>query len=370
MEAALQAVQPRSFGKRRVSPSLPPVTAPENPALAWVKSQVEFQRERLQDATQSARPMAGAVSAWVYTLASAGIPLSGMAFAGCVAASKAVFASVLKHLKSIEFRRPAPPPSNPLLDAMAQSWRGTFVRTLAYLGGIGAVSVFAAEMFQPAPIVAAMEPVARPEWINVAKPYPAFHLSLTDVSDDHRYVIQRHGDGGGRKDVLTWGEPGQSVRHVMIEIYRPGTELQRFSDPASEIEKRAAEFGPTTSMRASLPIETKFGPVSTVDFAIGRFGGGHCVGFTRAFDEPRLQIAGLSCSMDAIVDRSAMACALDKLTLMSAGSDPDIAKLFAQAELKRNFCGQRDPLLYATPKRPGDAGKSVLSTLRGRMSAR
>ena len=37
------------------------------------------------------------------------------------------------------------------------------------------------------------------------------------------------------------------------------------------------------------------------------------------------------------------------------GSDPEIAKLFAHAEQKRNFCGQRDPLLYATPKRPADA---------------
>lgn len=342
---------------------------PENPALTWVKSQAKSQQDRIQDAAHAARPLAGTIAAWMQMLASSGAPLSGMALAACVATARSVSAAILTRLKAIEFRREIPrAPANPLLDAMAQSWRGTFIRTLAYLGGIGAISVFAAEMFHAAPVVAAMEPVSRPEWINVGKPYPAFHLHLADVADDHRYVIRRHSEGGGRKDILTWGEPGQSVRHLTIEIYRPGTELDRFSDPASETEIRAAELAPTTSMRASLPIDTKFGPVSTVDFAIGRFGGGHCVGFTRAFDEPRLQIAGLSCSMDAIVDRNALACALDKLTLMSAGSDPGIAKLFAQAELKRNFCGQRDPLLYATPKRPGDTGKSMLSTLRGRMS--
>jgi hypothetical protein len=55
---------------------------------------------------------------------------------------------------------------------------------------------------------------------------------------------------------------------------------------------------------------------------------------------------------------------------MSAGSDPDIARLFAQAELKRNFCGLRDHLLYATPKRPGDATQlsEPKPRLRGRFA--
>ena len=83
--------------------------------------------------------------------------------------------------------------------------------------------------------------------------------------------------------------------------------------------------------------------IATVDFAVGRFGG-HCVGFVRNFNAPRLQIAGLSCNMDTIVDRAALSCILDRLTLLSSGSDRKVAEVFARAEVNRKFCGQRDPL--------------------------
>jgi hypothetical protein len=43
-------------------------------------------------------------------------------------------------------------------------------------------------------------------------------------------------------------------------------------------------------------------------------------------------------------------CALDRLTLLSAGSEPKVGALFAEAELHRSFCGQRDPILAETPK--------------------
>ena len=119
-----------------------------------------------------------------------------------------------------------------------------------------------------------------------------------------------------------------------------------------------------------MPIPSKFGPFRTYEFAIGPFSGYNCIGFVRAFNTPRVQIGGLSCNMNLVIDRSAISCALDRLTVMSAGSDPDIARLFAHAELKRSFCGQRDHLLYATPKRPVDVTSSVVPKprLRGRIA--
>jgi hypothetical protein len=42
-------------------------------------------------------------------------------------------------------------------------------------------------------------------------------------------------------------------------------------------------------------------------------------------------------------------CALDRLTLLSAGSEPKVGALFAEAELHRSFCSQRDPILAETP---------------------
>jgi len=373
----LQAAQPRPFGLRRVPPPVPDVAEPENPVLAWVKVQAEIQQNRLQTVARWARSAATVLSAWVYTLASAGVPLSGMAFAGCVGIGKSIFRSIfalaltsaetVARPRRLRLSRPARvAPSNPLLDVMAQSWRGLFVRTLAYVCGIAILSVVAAELFKSAPVVAAVEPETRADWITVGRPFPAFHLNLPDMHEEQHYAIRRHSDGGGRKDILSWGEPGQSPRHFMVEIYRPGGELDGFGAPAAEIEARAANLATGIRMRESLPLDTKFGPVDTVDFNIGD--GGHCVGFVRDFDEPRLQISGLSCNSAALVDRAALACAIDRLTLLSAGSDPDIAKLFAQAELKRNFCGQRDPILYATPRRSFEPIKPLTATLRGRFA--
>ena len=42
---------------------------------------------------------------------------------------------------------------------------------------------------------------------------------------------------------------------------------------------------------------------------------------------------------------------LDHLTILSAGGDTGIDDLFARAEVRRTFCGQRNPILAATPER-------------------
>ena len=44
-----------------------------------------------------------------------------------------------------------------------------------------------------------------------------------------------------------------------------------------------------------------------------------------------------------------LACALDRLTI-SRPAAPKLAGLFARAEIKRTFCGQRSPILAATPE--------------------
>jgi hypothetical protein len=63
-----------------------------------------------------------------------------------------------------------------------------------------------------------------------------------------------------------------------------------------------------------------------------------------------LQLSGWFCHGDVIIERATLACALDRLTLLAAGSDPKIGVLFARAERHRSYCGQRDPILAATPK--------------------
>jgi hypothetical protein len=62
-------------------------------------------------------------------------------------------------------------------------------------------------------------------------------------------------------------------------------------------------------------------------------------------------LSGWFCqSGSEFIEQSTLACALDRLTLLAAGSEPKVGLLFAQAERNRSFCGQRDPILAATPK--------------------
>jgi hypothetical protein len=83
-----------------------------------------------------------------------------------------------------------------------------------------------------------------------------------------------------------------------------------------------------------------------------------------------MQIAGWYCSAGReVVDRTAVACLLDRLTLVNG--DAKLAEMFARAEVKRTFCGQRNPILAATPEReeriaPHQPSK-LKSALRGRM---
>ena len=271
--------------------------------------------------------------------------------------------------RAIEWRRVALVASAPFV--LPREFRGAMVRIMAYLGAIGGMSLIAAEMFKQPQPGGLYIPAPKPAWIEVDRPWPAFQLAMPGFGEeDTHYAIRRHAEGGGRKDTLSFGELGKTRRFVSFEIYRAGREIPAFASAAEEARELAAEHGRVTGLRSSIPIGSKFGQFRTFEFAIGPFSGYTCLGFVRAMDTPRVQIGGLACNMNLLIDRSALSCALDRLSLVSAGSDPDIARLFAKAELNRSFCGQRDHLLYATPKRPGDVTSSVepKPRLRGRFA--
>ena len=131
----------------------------------------------------------------------------------------------------------------------------------------------------------------------------------------------------------------------------------RFLDASSEIATRIVDYAVTDDVKPDGQIDSKFGPVPLVDFAVAPQGPTpdherRCLGFARPFNQPTMQIAGWYCSAgEEVVDRATLACALDRLTILSAGGDDQLAGLFARAELKRTFCGQRNPILAATPER-------------------
>jgi hypothetical protein len=240
---------------------------------------------------------------------------------------------------------------HPALNSWRDELPSSFVRVLAYLGAVALLSIGAARVSQP-PAINSVEPVHQPEWIAIERPFPAFALSIPEAADvPATYAIRRHADGNGRKDILALGDPDGTAPYLQVEIYRPGRENRRFADPKAEIITGAAALGPIEVKRADESLASKFGPLTIVSFASSKGTQRSCLGFVRAYHDPRLQLSGWFCQGgNDLIEQSTLACALDRLTLLAAGSEPKVGALFAKAELNRSYCGQRDPILAATPK--------------------
>ncbi|RDV04198.1 hypothetical protein [Undibacter mobilis] len=235
------------------------------------------------------------------------------------------------------------------------SWRdelpGHAVRLMAYVGGLVLLSIVAAEFYQSTPVKTAIAPVDRSDWIEIDKPFPAFTLSIPEAAGQpERYAIRRHAAGDGRKDILGLGDPDGLTPYFEVAIYRAGSEIARFAPPIEAIVSDAAALGPVNIKPATEPLATKFGPLAMARFETSQGAKRFCLGFVRSYDDPMLQISGRFCQGDSFVQDSTLSCALDRLTLLYAGSEPKIGALFAHAELNRSYCGQRDPLMTPTPK--------------------
>ncbi len=254
--------------------------------------------------------------------------------------------------------------------------RATVVRILAYMGALAILAIAAASFFQPPAGVAAIETASRPQWVNVERPHPAFELIMPELAASASdYAILRRPADGARKDILSWGNAAASGPFVRVEVYRPGSASEGFIDAPSEITAHIVAFKVTDDVKAAGTIDSKFGSVHLVDFAIAsRRSDRRCLGFAQPFAEPAMQIDGWYCSAgDEVVDRAGLSCLLDRLTIISAGGDAALAGVFARAEIKRTFCGQRNPILAATPEREVQVAipRSVKPThgvaLRGRL---
>ena len=235
------------------------------------------------------------------------------------------------------------------------SWRddlpAALMRLIAYLAGLALLSIVLAHFFQSNSVIDAITPASRAPWIEVEKPFPAFALSIPEALDvPSSYAIRRHAEGNGRKDILTLGDADGTAPYLSVEIYRPGTEIDSFAAPESEIAANAKPLGPVNVTRNDAPLDSKFGPLTVIAFATSVDTPRQCLAFVRAYPDPRLQISGWFCQGGTPVERTTLSCALDRLTLLAAGSEPKVGALFAQAELHRTYCGQRDTILAPTPK--------------------
>lgn len=227
-----------------------------------------------------------------------------------------------------------------LLRLFALEMHASLARAVVYCAALGAFALILTELAGSRGAAVAKAPA---DWIEVIRPLPAFALTIPEF-DSARYAILRHASGTGRKDVLSFGEPDGAT--AVVEIYRPGQTEQAGEDITASISELRLS-GPRVSPNT---IETKFGAVAVESFTDGARS---CLRFSRKFENPHFEIGGAFCNAGPeLVDHGMIACALDRLSLLAAGSDPKLAARFARAELRRSFCGQNSVFIAATPKRP------------------
>ena len=192
---------------------------------------------------------------------------------------------------------------------------GTLARLIAYLGTLALLFIVGVHLWDQLPDMHS-ESAGRPEWTVASRSIPAFASSQYDLIYKTRsYQIFRHPEGG-RRDVLRWDD--ENRRPIAeLEIYRPG-----------------AEFEPPPSADSAGVTDSKFGPVTLLHVKDNA-----CTGFLRTVEQPALRISGYVCQGETVPARgAAVACMLNRLSLVAAGNDARLAELFARAELRRADC--------------------------------
>ena len=248
-------------------------------------------------------------------------------------------------------KRPRPTSSGDSLGTLA-------LRLVLYLGALGGLGCLGHGLLGT--VAGASSPDAAPAatWLSVPQPAPAFALAVPDLPGEAMvHMLARHAAGGGRRDTLLWPAEADGPARFRVDIYRPGAEPE--AAPASEEAALASTEAVAMARRRGAPLalpqrlRTKFGrmAVMRVPAAAGRR---DCLAFAGRLGPPFLVISGHACpdAHEAIAEQR-LACALDRLVLLSAGSHPDIARLFAEAELRRSrHCPRGGTLGMAAPLRP------------------
>ena len=210
----------------------------------------------------------------------------------------------------------------------------TLSRLFAYAAVLALFVILGTYLWKQLPDATAMAAPAVAGWSPASRPVPAFAMNRFDPRDKtETYEVLRH-PGGGRKDVFHWAD-ADGAPAAELQIYRPGGET--IGPAIAEIAGRL-DPGGVHEFEAAGIIDSKFGSVTLLRPA-QQDGGRACLGFLKQLDAPDVRITGWTCQGASLpAQRAAIACMLNRLTLLAAGNDPRLAGLFAHAELKRTDC--------------------------------
>ncbi|HLX17098.1 MAG TPA: hypothetical protein VKS24_18085 [Bradyrhizobium sp.] len=226
---------------------------------------------------------------------------------------------------------------HPALTSFADECIATLARLIAYVGALALLGIVGLHFWEQFAGFPEIEPTGKADFTAALRSRPQFAVSSLDPPEKSEiYEIFRH-PAGGRKDIFHWGAPDEKPV-AELEIYRPGGEFNPAERLGAEMARRMDPDG-RRELEAAGVIDSKFGAVTLLRFTGTPDGAKSCLSFFKRIDEPALQISGWSCQGSGLpARRGAIACMLNRLTLLASGNEPKLAELFARAELKRGRC--------------------------------
>jgi hypothetical protein len=237
---------------------------------------------------------------------------------------------------------------HPALNSVARQSVAMLARLALYVGALALFAIGAAQLWAGLPVAALDLPLAASDWSPASRSHPAFAVSQQDlIAKSESYEIYRTSQGG-RKDIIRWSTAPGEKPLAEIELYRPGAELDQSGPPAAAIAARMDPDGMREIVGEGF-VDSKFGPVALFGFADRSDDAHRCLGFMKNLEQASLRIGGWSCQSATLpARRAAIACILNRLTLLTAGNDPKLAELFARAELKRGVCQSGNAAMAAS----------------------
>jgi hypothetical protein len=247
----------------------------------------------------------------------------------------------------------ADPPEIAAISARSRVfWRGPLRAAILYCtlsAGLTAALFIAAALVPPPDQNRARsdtDPLPGSPWIDIVRPFQIYALTSQFGREPTSFVAQRHRDGGGRTDTLTWGNlnsgAAEPTPYLRLTLHRVGRESADDSSFFIQMVRQAALFGAAvTGSGVSDALSTRFGTFETADLSLESgqtlSGAAACLGFRFASDAPALRISGFACGTPARpVDRQTLACTLDRLDLVLSGDDQELGRFFAAAEARRD----------------------------------
>ena len=197
--------------------------------------------------------------------------------------------------------------------------------------------------------------VVKPAWLEISRPFRLFALAGSDWGrEPTSYTAERHRDGGGRRDHLSFGTFDSNQPWLHVTLYRIGSEEAVLAPFFVDMARRAAPAGLAVA-RMGQPdkLPTRFGAFEVADFTLeGRSGASgqstRCLGFRLAKPDV-LQIGGFACGAPGKpIDQARLACMLDRIDLVSAGDDTQMRAFFTGAVGEVGAACRRAPVTAET----------------------